>query len=814
QGLDRRPAKITSTPPKVAVAEAPYTYAVRADGRPPPKVTFTGLPEWLVFDGRRTVRGTPTKVIMGTETGPISTRAKNDQGESSQEFKISVREAAPGLVGWWTFDEKGGARDLSGRGNHGRLGYDARCLPAAGVGKGGGLLLDGSYDVVTVPKPAGLSFSKGLTMAAWFRHADVKWPGDRTLVSKLGACRLGVCDNGGALFLFLRDDRDRRPVKVPYKFEGKKWYHVAVAADPALSEARFHVNGSWVGTTATPVSRVRSARSELYIGSRRVHDREFKGALDDVRLYDRAIGRGELLAAYHAGAGKSAPSIAAEVPTSASAGVPYSLMIDAGGKPLPKLTVTGLPGWLKFDGKGLISGTPGDDVAPGATGRIEVVASNGAGPDAKTSFRVSLRAHDLTRGLVGRWSFDELTGVRDLSGMKNHGRLFNDARIEPVKGRAGAALLLDGHYDAVRVPGPPGVTVSGGLTVAAWFRHADGQWSGDRTIVSKPGAYRLWIGGGGKALVLSLPGIKYRLSAQAAYTFKSRQWYHVAASVDLEAAAVRFYVNGAAAGTGSIPAAATRISDKKGELFIGSAKVHASEFKGLIDDVRVYSRALSTAEVRAIRYERAGPAAPKIVTTPPRKALVGRRYDYRIEAAGNPAPKLTVRKLPEWLSYDGRYTVGGTPMERDVGKTSKIVVSAKNDVATDTREFEIEVVKTDPALHGWWRFDDGAGARALDSSGKGLDGTVVGGAKWVKGRLGGALEFDGKDDRVKLPQGFADLGEGFTVAMWVLPKAAKRWARFIELGNGTPEDNVVMARSERTETLHFRTYVGTKAEKG
>ena len=47
---------------------------------------------------------------------------------------------------------------------------------------------------------------------------------------------------------------------------------------------------------------------------------------------------------------------------------------------------------------------------------------------------------------------------------------------------------------------------------------------------------------------------------------------------------------------------------------------------------------------------------------------------------------------------------------------------------------------------GIWLFDDGGGNVAKDSSGNGYDGKLMNGPKWVKGKFGMALEFDGKDD--------------------------------------------------------------------
>ena len=48
---------------------------------------------------------------------------------------------------------------------------------------------------------------------------------------------------------------------------------------------------------------------------------------------------------------------------------------------------------------------------------------------------------------------------------------------------------------------------------------------------------------------------------------------------------------------------------------------------------------------------------------------------------------------------------------------------------------------------GVWLFDEGKGEVAKDSSANGNDGELIGGPKWVKGKFGQGLEFDGKAPR-------------------------------------------------------------------
>jgi len=74
----------------------------------------------------------------------------------------------------------------------------------------------------------------------------------------------------------------------------------------------------------------------------------------------------------------------------------------------------------------------------------------------------------------------------------------------------------------------------------------------------------------------------------------------------------------------------------------------------------------------------------------------------------------------------------------------------------------------DADLVGWWKLD----GNATDSSGGGHDGVLYGGPLWDAGIIGGALTFDGADDRVEMPgtsgaDGFAGLAGEVTWTMWM-----------------------------------------------
>jgi len=118
-----------------------------------------------------------------------------------------------------------------------------------------------------------------------------------------------------------------------------------------------------------------------------------------------------------------------------------------------------------------------------------------------------------------------------------------------------------------------------------------------------------------------------------------------------------------------------------------------------------------------------------------------------------------------------RFTMNGTAImfDNDVSyKYYQVMFPAVRDPgsANSMQIAEVELLGVLDSLVGHWTFDDGAGTVALDSSGKGNDGVLVGDPQWVAGVVGGALEFNG-DDYVDCGNGDSlQIQDEITIAFW------------------------------------------------
>jgi len=188
------------------------------------------------------------------------------------------------------------------------------------------------------------------------------------------------------------------------------------------------------------------------------------------------------------------------------------------------------------------------------------------------------------QNLVGQWKFDEGRGAvaKDFSGNGNDGNL-TSGPVRITNGKLGGALQFDGTDDYVSLSLVTGTT----YTYSGWIK-PDSQTDSYGSVFSNssgaPGIYYRGSGAGANA-----GNIDYYVSgSQLSNTaLTNGQWQHIALVVTSGGAT--FYLNGASNGTAASVANFT--VDRMGD------DVASENFKGYLDDVRFYNRALSATDV-------------------------------------------------------------------------------------------------------------------------------------------------------------------------------------------------------------------------
>jgi len=698
-----------------------------------------------------------------------------------------------GLVGYLPMDEGSGgtAYDISGNARNGALNG-----PAWTRGKvGGSLSFDGSNDRIP------MSGTETNVLYGWTQGAIELWinPGEfiatREIWSKNGVIDSGLYVNstGGQLQFHLGFTSGAVNLNSNSNLSLNNWYHIVTTFDS--SGMKFYINGVLDNSNANTGVTESNATYQFALGSSGTEARFFKGIYDEARVYNRALSAEEVRYHYNRGgpvaqwsfnegsgsvaydatesnndgtlqlapAGNTATSSAWVAGKSGSAlsfdGVDD--YVDAGNVSSNARTVSF---WLKrgdtsnkdvidlgtpeikitsnaITSTGLTSPTYYIDGIQGATSiananqwyhititdTADISASNVDIGKASSNYFLGLiddvRVYNyartaeeirldynagfavrvgtgpsggacpqdpgscMTQGLVGYWNMDEGSGgtVYDSSNYANNGSTSGGPTW--TKGKLGGALSFDGTDDDVNAGSGASLNLTGNqMTLAAWVKPET--MTGGllvRSFITK-GTYDYAL-----QVNRDLSGLNFSVKVGTSYnatystTLTSGQWYHIVGVYD--GANVLIYVNGSKT-TGS--AVTGNMDDSSAQnLWMGrDGGVGGSRYvQSLIDEVRVYNRALSAEEVR-YHYNRGGPI-------------------------------------------------------------------------------------------GYWKFDEGEGRTAYDSTDNNNDGTLVlaGSATssaWVAGKYGSALSFDGVDDYVSVADttGSAlDISSSIGWGAWVYPRS-------------------------------------------
>jgi chitodextrinase len=214
-------------------------------------------------------------------------------------------------------------------------------------------------------------------------------------------------------------------------------------------------------------------------------------------------------------------------------------------------------------------------------------------------------------GLVAAYGFEEGSGtaIGDVSGLNNNG--VASGTTWSTAGKFGNALVFNGTNAQVTVPNAASLQLTTAMTLEAWVFPTTAP-TGWRSIVDKnvdgfylmastdhgnvPGAGGTWTNGNKNVFGTAVLPVN--------------TWTHLATTFD--GTAVRLFVNGVqvASLAQTVPLATTTAT-----LQIGADAYTGENFAGLVDEVRVYNRALSAAEIQTDMGVAVGAPPPPVLDT-------------------------------------------------------------------------------------------------------------------------------------------------------------------------------------------------------
>jgi PKD repeat protein len=556
---------------------------------------------------------------------------------------------AADLVGWWRGD--GSTEDRSGGARHGAFVGAAQYAPGK-VGQA--FQLTGTNFVRVNDDPAWRFGSGGFTVELWAQldpaqdletavlvahdttSSSRKWifwvntQGNNNVLRGVPALRLhtSTFQSNGA---FLGADI----AASPFTPARSQWYHLAITREPVITGGRvqLYINGEPVATQGDPWDDMANASpASLWIGAAETIRPAFKGLLDEVSIYRRALSATEIRAIATADASGKCTSYTSSIVTAQPGGavredVSAEFRGVSGWAPRPGTESQMTYQWTFGDGS-VGSGAVVNHVYsdPGQY-TITLFVTDAEGNRSETTANVVVDGVYAPQpaDLVGWWRGDGST--EDRSGSARHGAFVGATKY--ASGKVGQAFLLDGT-NYVRINDDPAWRFGGGgFTVELWAQLDPSQDPGSAVLVAHDTAsssrkWIFWLNTQGNNNVLrGVPALRLHTStfqsngaflgadiAATPFAPVPSQWYHLAITREpvITGGRVQLYINGEPVATQG-DAWGDMANASPASLWIGAAETIRPTFKGLLDEVSIYRRALTSSEIRAIAKSSLGKSA-------------------------------------------------------------------------------------------------------------------------------------------------------------------------------------------------------------
>ncbi len=446
-----------------------------------------------------------------------------------------------GLITYWSFDGKdivnGVVRDNSGNGLFANMGNIASSTFYTTGVKGQALRFTSNSDYLYSDLGAERST---FTISLWYTPKLINsWNGNQTgfhmgRTSFTGCCNFRWYSTGGSPKIQASSNNGTGNLSSTYNSETRLPYLNTFVYTP--TQIDWYINGVLYNST-TPSIGTFDAMRFIRIGGTGNANQSVNGVIDEFRIYDRALTSGEIRQLY--------------------------------------------------------------------TGVVSTKQSS-----SQTVVQNPSCVSGLTCGLVGYWTFDggDMAGgvARDRSGNNN----MNSSNISTstfyALGKIGQGVKFDGTDDVLSKDSPTNLTFNTAFTLSAWIKTGSkvtttkeivGRWDGIEwgyvlAINENSSDHKVKI-----VIDKDVGGGSRDAARSSVNAVNDDKWHHIVGVYDGPNTRLDLYVDGVlstATLEGTIPAS---ISSQSRPIYIGNDNGSTRSYQGLIDDVRIYNRAISSGEV-------------------------------------------------------------------------------------------------------------------------------------------------------------------------------------------------------------------------
>ena len=578
-----------------------------------------------------TVTFSPTALQAYSGTVTVAsdmTSGTNTAIISGTGIPVPAPDIATGLLASYIFS--GNLQDTSGNNNHLINPVNLSYVTDRFGNANQALVFNGSNSTAQSTLPIGITGNSSRTVSVWIKAGAGGGSNVNSSVLGYGANTTAAINGllfktwaGNDQFQMLGSNLDITTT-IPLSFWSRyAWHHVCFVYSGSALQSKFFIDGNAVASSVAGTGDAwNTANTTLTIGNfASAGFNAFQGMLiDDIRIYNRALSGADVQQLFFATAARIIGvngSLAFGTVAVSSTATATLTITNTGITPL---TVTGITypsgfsgawsGTIPAGGSQNVTVTFSPTAAQSYGGTMTVASDMTGGTNTATisGAGIPATAPDIAIGLLASYTFS--SNLQDTSGNNNH--LINSVNLTYGTdrfGNANQALVFNGSNSTAQSTLPIGITGNSSRTVSVWIQVGTGGVQANSYVLGYGANTTAAINGllfqsGGGDDQFQMWGSNLSTTTTLPLSFWSRNaWHHVCYVYSGSVLQSRFFIDGNAVAS-SVAGTGVAWNTANTPLTIGNfASAGIDAFQGmLIDDIRIYNRAMSGADVQQLFF--------------------------------------------------------------------------------------------------------------------------------------------------------------------------------------------------------------------